>query len=516
MTPPERYFHGEYGASRAYLLHKVFHLTLAMDTWMLMIGHAGRYGVTDFNVAHFGWLDAMLATPSAGFYIAVLVLTGLLSLGLVVVGPSRPAASALFVSFTFSWSMSMLDSYQHHYFVSLILACMIFFPAVEATTVHPRPPPPPESEKAKKRKQHEQERVRQAEGAGWYYALVVLGAVGLYLLVDHGERGWLAFFALCGTIGAATLLYRPRRASGDAARTRGFGLPLLCATVAILYTFTAIAKMDAQWVGGHTILQISTAAEVFAPLATYAEQLGMPAERFWALFATSVIPLELFVAVGYALAAVQDRVPHLALRLACVGAFVLAMMLHVGAEAMGLEIGWFSYYMMMLAVALLLPLPAVDRMVTALTWPGRWLSAQLADFGDEEGGSPASTALPVTAGAALMLGVVGYWANLPGAFAACVVAALGLLSTAGALGLRTHWARARQYAVAGGVGATCLWLALAASDVRWDFYRYLGGDLRRRGHLEAALEAYVEGERYAPAGQSRADKIRELKRRLGR
>ena len=49
----DRYFHGENGAARAVLFEKSFLALLAFDTWMLMIGHAGRYGVGGFNVAHF-------------------------------------------------------------------------------------------------------------------------------------------------------------------------------------------------------------------------------------------------------------------------------------------------------------------------------------------------------------------------------------------------------------------------------------------------------------------------------
>ena len=60
-----------------------------------------------------------------------------------------------------------------------------------------------------------------------------------------------------------------------------------------------------------------------------------------------------------------------------------------------------------------------------------------------------------------------------------------------------------------------MWGAIAASEARWDFYRFLGGDLYRRGQPEASLEAYLKGERYAPEGKTRKDKIRKIKRELG-
>ena len=77
MNAFERFFYGAHGARARYLFSKLFLLMLALDTWMLMIGHAGRYGVAGFNVAHFGWLDALLPLPSARSYVAVLLLTGL-------------------------------------------------------------------------------------------------------------------------------------------------------------------------------------------------------------------------------------------------------------------------------------------------------------------------------------------------------------------------------------------------------------------------------------------------------
>src|SRR5215510_6447328 len=108
-----------------------------------MIGHAGRYGVDGFNVAHFGWLDALMPTPTAALYVGVLLGTGLLALAAALSGPRRPALAALFLLYTFSWSMSMLDSYQHHYFVSSVLLCLVFFPQLRASDVHaPRPPEP--------------------------------------------------------------------------------------------------------------------------------------------------------------------------------------------------------------------------------------------------------------------------------------------------------------------------------------------------------------------------------------
>src|SRR5262245_804505 len=176
-----------------------------------MIGHAGRYGVDGFNVAHFSWLDALLPQPTAAGYVGVLLATGLLALALAIGGTRRLALAALFLLYTISWAMSMLDSYQHHYFVSSVLLCLVFFPQSSASDVHPKPPEPPKKAKSKA---------------------------------------------------------PPKPAP---VQTTGFGFNLLGATAGILYTYTSIAKLDAGWRDGHTITRISAAKRVYAPLVQLAQ-----------------------------------------------------------------------------------------------------------------------------------------------------------------------------------------------------------------------------------------------------
>lgn len=516
MNAAERYFHGRYAAARAYVLGKAVLGMVALDTWLLMIGHAGRYGVDGFNVAHFRFLDAIAPLPSAGSYIAVLVLSGLLALSLALAGTHPLPNLALFLLYTFSWSMSMLDSYQHHYFVSSILLCLVFFPRVRAADVHPPLPAPSTEPRKKGKKKHERaaSAAAQAETSSGVYVAVCGAALLAYALLPAGEHPWLLFVASCAVVAIATFVYQgPRRASPML--TSGFGFNLLGVTIAILYTYTSVAKMDAEWCGGHTIQRISSAAEVFAPLVDWLSALGLPRERFWSLFSTSVIPLELAIACGYLLALRQDESENPWLRRASTGAFVLAMTLHVGAEAMRLEIGWFSYYMMLFACVFLLPGRVVDRLATLLTWPARMLEKQL-DFGSA-GPASAAQSLSMAFGTALVLGAVGYMLDLPGALAACLIAAAAVVLMAIAAVLqKPSDARLLPALLGVGTAGALMWAAIAASDVRYDFYRYLGGDLRRRGQPEAALAAYERGERYAPEGQSRKTKIDELRKQLGK
>jgi hypothetical protein len=471
----DAYFYTPFAAARAYVFSRIFLVMVALDAWTLMIGHAGRYGVDGFNVAHFGWLDAILPPPSAAVYIGVLLATGLLALALAIGGIRRIALGCLFLLYTLSWSMSMLDSYQHHYFVSSVLLCLVFFPMVRASDVHPPPSAAaalPERTDARKNKAKSKPKSKPATR-------------------------------------------RSQRPEPNLAQ--GFGFNLLGATAGILYVYTAIAKMDAGWRDGHTITRISAAKRVFAPLATFAGELGISDDTFWSLFATSVIPIELTIALTYFIAVRADVAPSRWPRRIALAGWFLAMMLHVGAEAMELEIGWFSYYMMLFACAFLLPARGIDRVAALLTVPSNFLRTQLADIlAPATNARPWQGTLAISAAVALMLGAVGRQIDLPGALPACLLAAAALVLAAAAASGRGRALDARAFALGAGAAAALMWLSIATSEARFDFYRFLGGDLRRRGDPSGALEAYERGERYAPKGRSRKDQIEQLRRELGR
>jgi hypothetical protein len=501
-----RFFHGEYGASRAYLLSKAVLLMLALDTWILMIGHAGRYGIDGFNVAHFEWLDALTPLPSAASYIAVLLLTGLLALCLVFTGLQRLPAFALFLLYTFSWSMSMLDSYQHHYFVSLVLLCLVFFPQTSALELHP-----PHGTESRDHKPGPGPAVARAEASGWIYVAALVASIAGYSLIDAGGHTWVAFGLFCAAIALATWFYSPQ--TGAPRLRSGFGFSLLGVTVAIVYGFTALAKIDENWMAGHTLLRISAAEKVFAPLVDLGERWGVPRQQAFAALATLVIPQEFALGLCYLLSIPRDRSGKAWLRLACGVGFGLAIVLHVGAEAMSLQIGWFSYYMLLLACCYLLPLSIVDRLARLFTWPARWLDRRAQAWEQSPGRASAYGLASLCATSALLL-VAGSRLDLPGALAACGIAAATLVVLSAWAWLAHRHRVLRRWAAAVALAAAGMWLAIALSPVRWDFYRFLGGDLKRRGETAAALAAYEHAEQYAPAGVSRKARIRELRKQL--
>lgn len=524
MNAFDGYFHAPFAAARAYLFSRLFLVLVALDAWTLMIGHAGRYGVDGFNVAHFAWLDAIMPQPTAAMYVGVLLVTGLLALALAIGGTHHVALAALFLLYTISWAMSMLDSYQHHYFVSSVLLCLVFFPSLRASDVQPGQAPPPSAApepRQGKTKNKNQPKTKAAASqlttrANTLYLAAGWLAIAAYAFIPAPKH---EFGLLCGcaAVLAIATWIRAARRNPEPARTQGFGFNLLGATAGILYLYTCIAKLDAGWRDGHTITRISAAKRVYAPLLELARELGTSEDTFWSLFATSVVPMELTIAITYLVSVRADssesRWPK---RLTLLG-WVLAMTVHLGAEAMELEIGWFSYYMMLFACAFLLPARSVDSLASLLTLPANFIRAQLADVLVPPADKPSMAGtLAITAAVALMLGMVGKQVDLPGAMTACLIAA-GLVALAAvAVSLRGKPVEARPLVLGTGAAAALMWAAMATSQARWDFYRFLGGDLKRRGEPAAALEAYERGERYAPKGQSRQPEIDGLRKQLGK
>ena len=98
---------------------------LSVDA-LLQISHAPRYGAGGFNVAHLPGLDA-LGAGRASFAIVQLVIAAALAFAALGVATRIvvPIAAALYAWIYFG---SQLDSYQHHYLVSLVLLLACFVP----------------------------------------------------------------------------------------------------------------------------------------------------------------------------------------------------------------------------------------------------------------------------------------------------------------------------------------------------------------------------------------------------
>ena len=104
------------------------YLLLAFDTWALMIEHGGRYGIGQFNVAHFAWLERLFPNPSSALYVGLVASCGLLSLGAALGTVSLAGRAILAFLYTLAWAISLHDSYQHHYLLSWLLFFLLWMP----------------------------------------------------------------------------------------------------------------------------------------------------------------------------------------------------------------------------------------------------------------------------------------------------------------------------------------------------------------------------------------------------
>jgi len=428
MNPWNRYWYGPVSAVRPYLLVKGFLILLAFDTWTGMIAHGARYGAGGFNVAHFRWLDALHPVPTAAWYVGLMLLIGWLALVTVLAGTNRLVLGLIAVLYTYGWSMSLLDRYQHHYFISLVLLCLTFLPPIRGADV--------------------------------------LGPSG------ESNTGGV----------------RPSRHQGP--QICAWSFRLLAATVAIVYAWTAVAKLDAEWRNGLALRSIAETKPVAAWFRDIADGVGIGTDTFWIIASAAVVVLELFLTVSYLLAPVcRDGRRWRML------AWLVALALHVGNEVLALRIGWFSHYMIVLASVYFLPSRWLAAVATLATWPMRWLgtwAGRPVDFA----ALGSVVAVVVTAG---LVAATGTTLDLPGAPTATIV--MAALFVAAAVIAK---ARGLPVTVAAGLAAILMWAAVVHSRVRFDFYTFHGHSLVGSQEGLRRQVMYRKSLDYAPDDRSRA------------
>jgi hypothetical protein len=184
----DSYWFGPIAAVRPFLFVRGMLLLLAFDLWLDMPDHAARYDVAGFNVSQLAILDLVYPIPTAGLYVAVVLLAGLCAFSGVFAGFTRPIAIATGVLYTFGWTMSMFDSYQHHYLLSIVLIGCALLPSTTALEVFGSPldEPAPRVVKGKAEVRPWQERLETRAGVG-------LGAtvVMCWLAFNLERSGWL-------------------------------------------------------------------------------------------------------------------------------------------------------------------------------------------------------------------------------------------------------------------------------------------------------------------------------------
>ena len=429
-----------------------FFAVLSIDAWM-QIEHAPRYGAGDFNVAHADWIAGLFPMPSAAGMAVVFVLQAYLAARVAFGARPRWSAGVLAALFGYGYFISQLNSYQHHYLMFLALIVCSMVP--------------------------------------WERAIK-----------SRNVRTW--------------------------------AVRLLLVQISLVYVWAVVAKLDNHWLDGTTLSKQVRSLWWRDLITDYGS---------WAFAAQAVIAVELFLAF-----AIHVRILRPA-------AFVLGIALHVSIEAIGFKIGLFSYFMVALY-----PLVAGARLpwwafgpglVSLMTMVGAEDGVSLADFDDP---GVRTMWVAVAAYVAMMPAGVGTWQRslaghigriddklvtiLPnarwfgmGALALAGIAGVALLAplpfdymvAAGlvalvlaavpvAFTLRARWRDAVVHLVA---CATVLVLH-AETDQARDHYKFLGGDLRRRGDLIGATLAYERVVMLDPGYVSGHVRLGDLYRRRDR
>lgn len=482
MNAFERYWLAPIPAVRAWFVLKSTLLLFAIDIFAGHLRPAWRYGTADFNVAHFPLFD-LLPMPTTALYVGTLTAVGFLAF-VAALSPRapRPVLIAIAALYFWSWSCSMHDSYQHHYLLSLFFIAFALFPMASTRDLFGWPSEIRPAASKKKKASNAQKRT-------------------LDEALPHGLV--------------------PRASS--------FGLVLVWITSAVVYGYTAISKTEAEWRSGEALRNLTRNGTTIPRAIDFFGAFGLEGDTLWQFLGHSVIGLQVAIALGFLMAPLRDQASGPLARGLNVGSLVvltLSLSFHLGAEVMGLQIGWFSWYMILLAFATFLPARMLSALVLFASWPVR----EVVEMVSSREPNPARTAAFALM-SALLLVPVGMDLDMPGALAGSVVIALGVMGAALYGLMRSKWleeTRAAAFALmlgaalvpfsirylGGEEGMTPAGQTAPSNDVRYDYWRFAGGDFRRRGEWARALDAYLKAEEYAPQGQSRRAHAEEMRQRI--
>jgi hypothetical protein len=530
-------------AVRPYLVLKLTLLLVAFDMWLTRIEHGGRYSAGGFNVSHFAILDAIQPQVSSGVYVGVSILTGLLCFVLALAPrPPRWLIAIAFLLHTWSWAMSMLDSYQHHYLLSIVLFALIFFPRATAEEAllalekkaDPEPEPAPVEERREEKKAKKDKKKKRAEKPAR----------------EEKKRDEKRH--------DAPYLFTPPPLSS------AWAYVLMSVSAAIVYAYTAYSKTADEWLSGDAFKRVLRLApdgsapqgveDYIAPVRDFATMFGIEGPSFWWFMGHSVVIVQIICCAGYLLAPFLDVSKNPYVRAFSFVALATALSFHLGAEYMELKIGWFSWYMVGYAFLFFLPaewIAVVARVLIPLE--GRAFAIEALAARIALGillliGVTYWTPLGVVGGALLAVGFVrpllkanegaltklpgyvfvvapvigaaalvaaGWFIDLPGARVASIFGAVGL--GVAVILFFFHLVPSQTvhaYGVGAAIGATLFYVAIVASPVRYDFYRLVGGYQRRLGEPAMAYVSYVKANRYAPEGEGRRAQELRLRRQL--
>ncbi|MCP4810480.1 MAG: HTTM domain-containing protein [Proteobacteria bacterium] len=380
---------------RADALRFGFFAVLAIDIWQ-GISHLARYGAGHFNVSHFAGLDGLIPVPDKAWMVGIALIQIVLAVRAALGVQLRVTVPALTLLYGASYYWSQLDSYQHHYLITVLL-------------------------------------------------LIVSGGL------------WL---------------------DGDGKRIPAWTLRLMMAVLSIMYLWAAITKVDPEWLGGKTLgaALVDDDARIWVKSLAASLDVGHMTVLSWASWAAMIG--EVVLAVGL-LWPKTRRV-----------CWALGLAFHVGVEIAALRIGLFSYFMVGLYL-----LYAPEVVCSTIARGVHWLERR----GDGSWAGAVEAAL-LTGGALVFV-------PLPGARVAAVVVAALVLANG-----RITQRQVLVHALAGLFVVGCH----VGTDVTRDYYKYWGGDTRRRGPVPEAIEAYENVVELDPTYTSGHLRLGDLYERAGR
>jgi hypothetical protein len=408
---------------------------LAWDLWSAFIGHAGRYGAGGFNVTQIPWLDALVPLPTPAIVGVGWLFAGFLAARIAMGVAVQTSVRLLAVIYISIYVWNQADSYQHHYFICLLLAVFSFMPA---------------------------EGLRTAPG-------------------EAGEPD-----------------------TDTPARGRMFthwSVRMLYVQLSFLYFWTAITKSDPVWLAGSTLDNLVSKPWIRPQILELGAMFGLTETTLFPAMAISVMLGQWFAAMVF-----QVR------KLWILGLFIVPMF-HVFVEFIEFDIEYFSYYMIMVDIVVLLPGRAwqwLEGVAARLHAAGGSLWARL--WSPHELNTAARIALAVIgAGGA---GALTLLVSIEGQPTAAII--VGLATLLAGLGLGSAKPRRPIHVAIGQLIAAALMVtSVQASDSAYDYYRLWAGDLKRRGDLEGAAQRYEQANA-ATDGPARYYQLGRVYDRLGR
>lgn len=394
---------------------------LTWDIWSKMMSRAGRYGFREFNISHWPWLDVIQPMPNHSLYIGSLLLASVAAIFGALAWRTPLVVAVACGGWTWAWACSLLDSFQHHYFLSLVLVCFFGFP------------------------------MRSDAGRSW-------------------------------------------------------GFPLLTATTAIMYFFASFSKLAPEWRDGSALRRVARSRN--DQVESLFASLGLESSQGWELVAAGAVTVQVTIGIAYLLAPLpRNRWLHAYSTLALLS----ALSFHMGAEWLNLKIGWFSYYMMVMAIIVFSP---------AIIWDTLWekIAKPLSEFWQALTLKiPASVRTPVCLSGILIAAVSITYVDLPGSLGVALLTAMVVITV-----MMLYEKDAIHVAGAMALIGVLMWWTYGHNESRYNFYRFVGGDASRvvplvadietkRELLETAIMAYEKANQYAPEGKSREDQLQKVR-----